>query len=310
MKRLLTCSCCVVLVSLWAMRLSAQETTADSPGPAAAGSPTPATSPAAEETKYLLRYQFSEGEKVRWEVTHLATTETQIQGNTQSSKSRSVSTKVWQIDSISDEGNITFTHSVENVDMWQKLSDRPEVRYNSAEDEEVPSEYEQVAKTIGVPLTSVTISAEGRLIERDSRGGQTNFGLGDIVMLLPPKPVQAGSKWHEPAEIQLREPSQRMKRIKIRKLYTLKKVQTGVASIEVKTEVLTPIRDASLKAQLVQQIADGTVKFDVDAGRVISRQMDWDETVIGFNGNDSLMEYQARFKEKLLPATPRTARRK
>jgi hypothetical protein len=263
----------------------------------------------ADGKQHLLRYQFTLGETVRWKVTHEATTETRIQGNSQSSKSRSVSTKVWHVDSIDDDGNISFTHSVESVNMWQELSDRPKVGYDSTKDTTVPREYEQVAKTVGVPLTSVTISSEGKLIDRKSSLGQPNFGLGDIVMLLPPKPVKAGSKWTEPAEIQIREANQQVKRIKIRKLYTLKKVQTGVATIEIKTEVLTPIHDASVKAQLVQQIADGTVRFDVDAGRVISRRMDWDESVIGFSGDDSLMEYLARFTEELLSDEARTARK-
>jgi hypothetical protein len=30
--------------------------------------------------------------------------------------------------------------------------------------------------------------------------------------------------------------------------------------------------------------------------------MNWDETVVGFNGADSMMKYLARFTEELLPA--------
>lgn len=260
-----------------------------------------------EDGKYLLRYEFQKGETLRWKVTHLATTETSIKGNSQSSKSRSVSTKAWHIDDIAENGDVTFTHSVEHVEMWQKLSDRPEVIYDSAEGGDVPAEYQQVAKTVGVPLTKVTISAEGKLIERKSATGQPNFGLGDIVMLLPPKPVRVGSKWYEPSEIQIRQPDERVKRIKVRKSYTLKKVKTGVATIDVRTEVLTPIDEASVKAQLVQQLVNGTIKFDLDAGRILSRRMDWDEAVIGFNGPESMMKYLARFTEE--PLSDRTAKR-
>ena len=52
----------------------------------------------------------------------------------------------------------------------------------------------------------------------------------------------------------------------------------------------------------MQQLTNGELKFDIDAGRVISRQIDWDETVVGFSGDDSLMKYLARFTEKLVPA--------
>ncbi|MBC8357085.1 MAG: hypothetical protein H8E66_34370 [Planctomycetes bacterium] len=255
-----------------------------------------------EATKHLLRYQFANGEQVEWKVIHLGTTETKIQGNTQTSKSRSVSTKAWQVSDVDAEGNFTFSHTVTNVNMWQQLSDRPEVRYNSETDTEIPTEYQQVAKTVGVPLATVTISAKGEIVEREGSKANEKFGVGGIVMLLPDKPVKAGSRWYEPSELRTRLPDGRAKKVKIRKNYTLKKVQTGVATISVKTEVLTPVNDPRIESQLVQQLTEGTIKFDVDAGRVISKEMNWDETVVGFNGADSMMKYLARFTEELLPA--------
>lgn len=249
--------------------------------------------------KYTLRYQFNAGEVVRWQVVHLGSTETRIQGNTQTSRARSSSVKVWKVTDVADNGQISLTHTVYSVDMWQQLTDRPEVRYNSQTDDVVPQEYEQVATTVGIPLTRVTISTEGEIIDRDN-SSPIDLGLGDIVMLLPPKPVKVGGNWYEPSELRIAEKDGRKKKIKIRKLYTLEKVETGVATIRVKTEVLTPVDDARIKAQLVQQLTNGVIKFDVDAGRVLSKKMDWDETIVGFNGADSMMKYLARFTEKLL----------
>jgi hypothetical protein len=260
------------------------------------------------QPEYELRHKFSPKEVVRWKVVHLGTTETEIRGNTVTSKSRSVSTKLWRVTDVDEEGNITITHSVESVDMWQKLSDRPEVRYDSTKDEKAPPEYQHVAKTVGQPLTTVTIRGDGTILERESDSPHVKFGLGDIVVRLPSKAIRVGDRWHEQSEIRVRLPDARVKRIKTRKLYTLEKVLTGVATISVKTEVLTPVNDASVKAQLVQQLTQGTIKFDVDAGRIISQQMDWDEMVVGFNGADSMMKYLARFTEELLPAESTVAK--
>jgi hypothetical protein len=272
---------------------------------AAAGEQAEPSTPASE---YLLRYKFQANEVIRWKVTHLVTTETSISGNTQTAKSRSVSTKAWRVTQVSPEGHITFTHTVEDVDMWRQISDRPEVSYNSATDAQAPPEYQQVAKTIGQPLTTATISDTGEIVEKEGNASRGNLGLGDITMLLPPKPVREGSHWYEPSELQIRHQDGKLERIKIRKLYTLEKVQTGVATIRVKTEVLTPVDDPRIQVQLVQQLTNGDVKFDIDAGRVLAKQMDWDETVIGFEKPDSLMKYLARFSEELL-ATDATAAR-
>jgi hypothetical protein len=263
---------------------------------------------AASET-YLLRYKFAEGEQVHWKVVHLGTTETTIQGNTQTSKSRSTSTKVWKVQNVDESGNVTFVHTVDSVDMWQQLSDRPEIRYNSDKKQKVPPEYEHVAKTVGVALATVKISTKGDIIKRDTPTPNANFGVGGIVTLLPEKPVKIGSTWYEPSELRHGLPDGRVKRVKIRKFYELVKVQTGVATISVKTEVLTPVNDARIQSQLVQQLTAGTIKFDLDAGRILSKQLDWDETVVGFNGADSLMKYLARFTEELLPAEARAAER-
>ena len=47
-----------------------------------------------------------------WKVRHLGTTEATVQGNTQTSKSRSISTKQWKVKDVDAEGNATFVHSV------------------------------------------------------------------------------------------------------------------------------------------------------------------------------------------------------
>ena len=69
------------------------------------------------------------------------------------------------------------------------------------------------------------------------------------------------------------------------------------------------MEDESIKAQLVQQLSNGTIRFDIDGGRVLSKQLDWDETVIGFQGPNSLMEYRARLTESIVEPTVRTAKR-
>jgi len=95
----------------------------------------------------------------------------------------------------------------------------------------------------------------------------------------------------------------------VRELYTLKKVKTGVATLSVRSQPLTPLNEESVRAQVVQQMSNGEIRFDVDNGYMLSKQLDWDETIVGFQGANSLMEYRARFSEKLVDGIPKTARR-
>lgn len=249
------------------------------------------------EELYTLRYKFAAGETFRTKVVHLVTVETKIQGTTETAKTRSVSTKLWKITDVAADGNITFQHSVEAVDMWQKMTGRAEISYNSQTDDKAPAEYQAVADSLGKPLATITITPQGKVLDRDKV--QFNGGIGSLAVPLPEQPVKVGQDWFVPYDVPLRLEDKTIKTIKTRQRYTLLKVETGIATISMKTEVLTPVNDPKIQSQLVQRLQDGTIKFDIDAGRIRSKQMDLDETVLGFAGQQSVMQYLARLTEEV-----------
>lgn len=256
---------------------------------------------------YVLTYKFAAGDVVRTKVTHLVTVDTTIKGATQTAKTRSVSTKSWKISKIDDDGNYVFEHFVEHVNMWQAVSGRQEIRYNSATDETPPPEYTHVAETIGKPLATVVMDRFGQIVTRQDAAKTLNLGMGSLTVPLPTEPVKIGAVWNLPEEVKIRLEDMRELKIKVRQQYKLVKVETGVATISVETQVLTPIDDPKVQVQLVQRLQRGTIKFDVDAGRLIHKQMDLNESVIGFNGAESNMQYLARFTEE--PTTEEVAKK-
>lgn len=253
------------------------------------------------EATHLLRYKFTPGEVCRFKVTHLTTVDTKIRGASETAKTRSVSTKVWKIAGVDPQGNITFTYTVEDASMWQQLSGRPEVRYDSTKDKTPPPGYEYVAESVGEAMATVTIAPTGEILRREHARPQFNPNIGELTIPLPSHAVKIGESWSKEGELPIRLPAGTVKRIKTRHFFELKKVQTGVATIEARTEVLTPVDDPVVQSQLVQRVKHGEVKFDVDAGRVLQQQMDIDETVIGFSGPDSIMKYLARLSEEMIP---------
>ncbi|GIW93770.1 MAG: hypothetical protein KatS3mg110_1811 [Pirellulaceae bacterium] len=250
---------------------------------------------------YELKYQFHPDQPLRSRVVHLVTTETRIRGVTQESKSRSNSVRVWRVLGTDPDGRVQFEHVVESVDMWQKVTGRPEVSYNSLTDKHPPPEYELAAESVGATISIVTVDQFGEVYARKDFKPIPNFGLGQITTPLPRGKVPVGHQWEFPTEIALYLPDGRVKRVKTRQLYTLESVKTGVATISVKTQVLTPVNDPRIQIQLMQQLANGIIKFDIDEGRILFRQIDWDETVIGFHGPDSCVKYLARYVEEYLP---------
>jgi hypothetical protein len=294
-------------MAAWSIVTTAAAIRADEPVSVLA---TDAPAPAAADETYLLRYRLSADEAVRYEVTQVAKTKTRIRGTEETAQVHTTSEKLWRVTAVAEDGSMTFEHSVDAVEMMQQTGSQEELRWSSRSGEVPPIIFETVADQLQKPLVTVTINPRGQETDREQHAGtDMQLGMGGLTLALPEEPIAVGGSWSVPREIKARDEAGQVKVIKARETYRLEKVQTGVATLQVRTEVLTPIEQASVKAQIVQQLSNGSIRFDIDAGRVLSKELDWDETVVGFQGDNSLMEYRARITERLVEGPARTAKR-
>jgi hypothetical protein len=273
---------------------------------------------AGEPAKYTLRYRFQPGETIRWEVEHRTNVKTTVSKTTQTVETLSLSVKKWRVTDVQPNGTVTFEHSVESADMRQRLSGCNEIRYNSKTDATAPAVFEQVAKSIGTPLSIITMDGKGKVVRRKrcdpkSQGtAPTSDVTSEVSMTipLPEEAVPVGHTWSVPQDIDIPlDNGNGVKRVKALQQFTLESIQTGVATIRLSTDILTPITDPAIESQLIQREVAGAVRFDIDAGRIIGQQMDIDKHVVGFRGEASALHYVNRFAEKLVPAEARTAKK-
>lgn len=263
----------------------------------------------ADGEKYLLRYALQTGKVLRYEVTHVAKTKTRVAGSEEISQVHTISQRHWDVIDQTDD-TVTFDHVIDAVEMTQQQDGGKEIRWDSRSPAKPPKVFGKVAEQIGQKLSTITIDARGQEIKREDRGGtKASLGMGSLAIAFPEQPIAIGESWPVFREVKARTEEGVVKPIKIRELYTLEKVKTGVATLSLRSTHLTPIRDESLRAQVIQQLSKGTIRFDLDNGHMISKQLHWDETVVGFQGANSLMEYRARFTETLVDDIQRTARR-
>ena len=261
------------------------------------------------QAEILLRYSLNNGQRLNYEVTHVAKTKTRILGKEEVSQVHTISKRHWQVTETTDD-QMTFDHVVDSVEMTQRQGEQDEIRWSSESGEEPPRQFGKVAEQIGKTLSTVSINPRGQETDRQNFGAsKASLGMGSLSLALPEEPVAVGASWAIPREIKTRTEDGMVKPIKIRELYQLEKVKAGVATITVKSQPITPIEAESVRAQVVQQLSNGTIKFDIDAGHMISKELNWDETVVGFQGPNSMMEYRARMSEKLIDNIVRTAKR-
>jgi hypothetical protein len=249
--------------------------------------------------EFELKYKFQPGLLIHSEVVHLAKTDTKIDSTEQNSHSRTVSQKTWEVTKV-ENGEMTFEYRIDEIDMSQRIGDSNEIRYSSKEKTEPAKQFQGAADSVGKIISTVTIDEQGMIIARSDETNPPNLGMGDITLPVPDAPMAVGATWEVPRELHIRRDDGTIKKVRFRELFRLDKVSAGIATIAVRSEMLTAITEPKEESQVLQQLSNGTIKFDIDAGRMISKELAWDKTVVGFSGDGSLMDYSARLEEQVV----------
>jgi hypothetical protein len=268
-----------------------------------------AEAPAKREIpKYDLEYKLSRGDVLRYAVTHHASISGTSDKSTQSAESKTDSVKAWKVTDVLPTGDIEFMNVCEQVHMVNQLPDRKATEYDSKTDKVAPPGFEEAAKAVGVPLSTMRITTHGKVLSRQVK--VQNQGSRDdapIVLRLPEEKVSIGDTWDEPFEVKVHVGKDATKSIKTRWHHKLTDVKNGIATIDVTYQVLSPT-DAGIELELVQRMMTGQVQFDIEKGRVVSQKMSVDKRIIGFAGPTSSMQYIMNMEEKLLKVEPKTAK--
>ncbi len=251
--------------------------------------------------EYLFRYKLEPGLVIASEVTHLAKTDTKIDAVEQNSHSRTVSQKTWEVTRV-ENGEMTFEYKILEIDMSQRIGADTEIRFNSKSGEEPERQFKAAADSVGKVISTVTIDEQGMIVARSDDTNPPNLGMGDITLPVPKQPIAIGATWEVPRELRIRRDDGTVKTVRFRELFRFDKVSAGVATVAVRSEMLTAISEPKEEAQVLQQLSNGTIKFDIDAGRMLSKELGWDKVVVGFSGAGSVMDYSARLEEQITKA--------
>jgi hypothetical protein len=264
--------------------------------------------PAKPETKkYDLHYKISRGDVLRYDVTHQASIKGTSEKTTQSAQSKTDSVKAWKVTDVLPSGDIEFMNVVERVHMVNQLPDRKSTEYDSTRDKYPPPGFEDAARAVGVPLSTIRMTPHGKILSRQSRvRGQGADEDAPIVLRLPDKPVAVGDCWDESFDVKVNVSKGVTKSVKTRWHHKLADVKNGIATIEVSYQVLSPI-DAPVELQLVQRMMTGEAQFDMAKGRIVGQKMNVDKRILGFAGPTSSLQYLMKMEEKLLKDVPKTA---
>ena len=266
-----------------------------------AAKPTSAATQPAE--KHLLRYKFAAGEVLRYDVVQRTRERVTMKQVTQDLEVRNQSLKAWKVTDVLPSGEMEFVHLVEWVKMSNQSAGQKANVYDSRKDAKPPRGFEQAAAAVGTPLLVMHISPTGEIVSREEKHAQPPAREDmPITLQLPQEAIGVGETWDKTYDLVVARRSGAKQEVRTRRRCRLSEVKGGIASIEVTYDILTPV-DPYVRAQFVDRLGKGVVRFDIERGRIVSQAHEVDRRIVGFNDDASSLHYTSHMKESLVAGT-------
>lgn len=265
----------------------------------------------ADDTTYRLVYRFQPGQFSHYDVDDRAEMLMQSANNHSKSVQQTQMLKSFRVVTADENGGAILEPIVEIVRMASQAGDRATVIYDSEKDQAPPPEFEKITGTIGRPLARFHVAANGRLLKVTmlvtdlpksfSDAAQKADPTLNFLVLLPEQPVKIGDKWTEKYDTPVMVGNNLTQPVKLIRGYELAKVENNIATIRVRTTLLTPIEDPEILRQLALQTSYGVIEFDMQIGRVLKKSLKIEDKVVGAFGPQTMLEAQGECTEKLIP---------
>ena len=248
------------------------------------------------EDNPLLRYRFNKGEELHWNVRHTLKMRNIIGGMEENIETRSRAVKIWKTLDVDADGAATFEYRVEDIDIHQAQTGHDDVVYNSRRDSRIPPEFINLEGKVGIPLAHIRIAPQGETVKKPLREYAGSVTENRIVIPLPDEPVEAGDRWTETEQIDLPQPNQTVKRIRLVHSYTLDRILSGLATIHFGTMILTPLSPKE-ESQLLEHFTRGTKELDLHSGHFVRHEATTDRMVVGIQDVSDSIRYHSRVTE-------------
>ncbi len=255
---------------------------------------------------------------------------THVKGNTETTRNSSKAKRHYKVTAVDEktgdadlELSIDWVHMQASFEKPDGLKPEPIV-FQSDDPEKQPKEFQDVQQTIGKPRATIRFNPAGMPIKviqsalppspppavntppaNPAATGPSSPPIHDttpenFLLPLPEQPVAVGETWKDRFVIVLRDNNKNLNRIIIQQSYKLVDVKNGLAVIEFRTAVLTPVQNPAVLGQLIQREIIGKAVFDLARGLVIARESGVDNTVVGPFGPQSSMKAKSQYREKVI----------
>lgn len=259
-----------------------------------------ATTAASAAEEYQLRFKFVPQQTLTYVSQNDATLTIQYNESVETPRHTEMMIRSMKVLSVGPDGVAELELSIDRAYMTA-TSDGNTAEYDSAHPEKAPEEFAEVQEATRKP-TMVRVNALGNPLPRE---GEADPVTNDLLFLLPEQPVHVGDTWREKFEtgVQIDAKTETLMRpLNMVRRFTLKSVENGIASIAMTTECLSPGIAPFQESQVMQRKPAGTLKFDIERGCLVDRDLRIDDKSVGFQGAGTAMTTRTIKIDRLIPA--------
>ena len=202
------------------------------------------------------------------------------------------------VSKINEDGSTDVQLILDRAYMTAKNGD-VDSEYNSETPDKVPTEFETVHASIGKPQ-KFRLSPLGKILPIP--GDTKPVEQVELLIALPEQPVAVGATWKErfEASVNVNRESKLMRPIKMERRFELMSVEKGIASITLNTVCLTPLNDPFQESQIIQRKSKGLIRFDIEKGLLVDRQLLVEEEVVGQEGPGTALTVRSMRVDQLI----------
>jgi hypothetical protein len=265
----------------------------------------------ADDAKHTLRYRFTAGESVYFSSRNDTVRRFVLNGQDVKSTDSVEALKHYKVLDVTPDGGARLELMIDRTKM---VVDDGATRfeYDSTRDMNPPAAFQAVHGTVGKPWLRATVNSHGGLTDCQTPGGlsvpESADYLSRVLPPLPEQPVAIGETWKEPFsvdvtvdQINIADGQPLRMPVKLQRVYTLKSVENGIATLALRTEVLTPKRTPKQDVELIQRQFSGTITIDIANGRYLGRDLELEGHVVGYDGPMSAMSVTMTQKDACAP---------
>lgn len=257
----------------------------------------------AEETEHLLRYKFEPGQVIRYRASIYDDYDVSIGGADDQPHSHADSIKQYEVIRVADDGTAT----IELMYEWARMDiaqNGGAATWDSRTGDDPGVLFEGMSKIVGKRHLRLQVTPNGEishvqplLNEKQSAEDVT----ADFLIPLPHEPIKVGAIWKREDSVPLKVPGSPQLRqdFRIQRRYFLRSVDKGVATIDLKTKVLTPVNDPQFELQLHRRQPTGEIRIDLNRGILLSRTLTQKAQVVNFSG-PSRLDFQQSQKDQFI----------